>query len=60
MKYQAILTKSTTDQIKSKIMNTEYCQIVLDVYIKPEDYARFITRFFNDAFEIDLPEGGEE
>lgn len=40
-------------------MNTEYCQIVLDVYITPEQYAKFITKYFSEQFEIDLPTGKE-
>lgn len=56
MKYQAILAKTTTDQIKSKIMSPEYVQLVVDVYMTPEQYAKFVTKYFEESFAIILPE----
>lgn len=56
MKYSAVLSKTTTDQVKSKIMSPEYVQLVLDVYMTPQAYADFMSRYFEDSFEIILPE----
>lgn len=53
--YQAILSKTTKDDVKSKIKSTEYVELVLDVYMCPQDYARFMEQYFEESFEIGLP-----
>lgn len=54
MTYRAILSKTTTDQIKSKLLSTELAQIVLDVYMTPKQYAELITKYFESELVIEM------
>ena len=56
MKYQASLSKSKEGQIKSKVVSTELCQIVLDLTMTPRQYANFVSKFFDDEFTIEIKE----
>lgn len=51
---RAILSKTTTDQIKSKQLSPELCQLVLDVYITPQEYASIIQNFYDKEFVIEF------
>ncbi len=54
MTYRAILSKTTTDQIKSKLLSTELAQIVLDVYMTPKQYAELIEMSFEKELEVEI------
>lgn len=54
MKYTAILSKTTTDQVKSKIPSPQLVMLTLDVYMKPEEYARLITEYFEREMTIEI------
>lgn len=54
MKFKAILSRSTTDQVKSKLLSPQACQLVFDVYMRPEEFAELVNEFFDYEFEIEL------
>lgn len=54
MKFESVLSRTTTDQIKSKIMSPDHAQIVLDVYMTPREYAELLEKYFEDSFLIEI------
>ena len=52
MKFQAVLSKTSTDVMKSKQMSNHLVQIVLDAYITPEQWAEFVSKFYDVEFEV--------
>jgi len=52
--YRAVLSKTTTDQIKSKVMSPELTQLVFDVYMTPTEYAELITKYFESELKIEI------
>lgn len=51
---KAILSKTTTDQIKSKVLSPEVSQLVLDVYITPSELAKIIETYYEKEMELDI------
>lgn len=49
-KFKAVLSRTTTDMMKSKLRSVDLVELVLDCYMKPEEFARLI----NDHFEKEL------
>lgn len=49
---KAILSKTTTDLHRSKLLSPQLVQLVLDVYMTPQEYAEIITRYDNEEFDI--------
>jgi len=56
MKIKAILSRTTTDKIKSRILSDELAELVLECYIKPEDFAKLIKDYFDKEFWIEIKE----
>ncbi len=56
MKFRAILSRSTSDIIKSKVMSQQHSQIVLDVYMTPKQFAELIEKYFEEEFQIEVKE----
>ena len=54
MKYTAVLSKSTTDQIKSKILSPQVVNLVLDVYMTPEQYAKLVSKYFEEELLLEI------
>lgn len=54
MKFTAILAKTTTDMMKSKILSGELSQLVLDVYMTPQDFAELISQYNEEEFIIEI------
>ena len=54
MKFQAVLSKTTTDMIKSKMLSPQVTQVVLDVYMSPEQWAEFVNKFYDVGFEVEV------
>lgn len=54
MTYRAIFSKTTTDQIKSKIMSPELCQLTFDVYMSPKEYAELLEKYFEEEFLVEI------
>jgi hypothetical protein len=52
MKFTAILSKTTTDNIKSKLRSNQLAELVFEVYTTPTEYARFVEKFYDKEFEI--------
>lgn len=57
-KYPAAFSRTTGDQVKSKIMSPEYVQLTLDVYMSPRQYAELLEKYFEKSFTITIE--GEE
>lgn len=53
---KAILSKSTTDIIKSKILSPQLSQLVFDVYISPTEFAEIVEKYDQKEFEIEIKE----
>lgn len=51
---RAILSKTTSDMHKSKLMSPQLVQLVLDVYMTPQEYAELITKYDNVDFEVTI------
>jgi len=54
MKFQAVLSKTSTDVMKSKQMSNVLTQIVLDAYLTPDQWAEFITKFYDKEIEVEV------
>ena len=53
MKFKAILARTTTDMIKSKIKSPELVELVLDVYMTPEEFAK-LMKLFDIEFTVEI------
>lgn len=51
---KAILAKTTTDIIKSKIRSPQLFELVLEVYGTPQQFADIITKYDNKEMEIEI------
>lgn len=51
---KAILAKSSTDQHKSKIQNTEVQLLCLEVYISPTELAEILETYEQQEFEVEI------
>ena len=54
MKFKAVLSKTTTDSLKSKLKSNELVELVLDIYMTPKEYAELITKNFEKEFTIEI------
>lgn len=54
MKFQAVLSKTTTDMMKSKQLSPDVVQLVLDVYMSPEQWAEFVSKFYDKEVEVEV------
>ncbi len=54
MKFQAVLSKTSTDILKSKQMSNVLVQVVLDAYLSPSEWADFITKFYDKEIEVEV------
>jgi len=54
MKIKAILSRTTTDKIKSRILSDELAELVFECYIKPENFAKLIKDYFDKEFWIEI------
>ena len=57
MRARAILSRTTSDMIKSKVLSPDLVQLVLDCYMKPEEYAKLINEYFSKEFVIEINDG---
>jgi len=57
MKIKAVLAKTTTDKIKSKILSNELAELVFECYLKPEEFAKIVDKYFDKEFEIEIKDG---
>ena len=53
---KAILSKSTTDIMKSKILSPQLSQLVIDVYISPSEFAEIVEKYDQKEFDITISE----
>ena len=57
MKFRAVLARTTTDQIKSKVLSPDLTQIVLDCYMTPQEYAELLSQCFEKEFVVEVHDG---
>ena len=49
---KAILSLTTKDEIKSRVMSPHLSQLVFDVYITPTEFAKIIEKYDGKEFEV--------
>lgn len=54
MKLRAILARTTADKIKSKILSPDICEVVLEVYMTPDQFSQLVTKYFESEFEVEI------
>lgn len=54
MKFQAVLSKTSTDSMKSKQLSNTLVQIVLDAYLSPSEWAVFVDKFYDKEMEVEI------
>ena len=54
MKKQAILARTTTDIIKSKILGPQVSQLVFEVYMTPSEFGELITKYLDREFILEI------
>lgn len=54
MKLRTILARTTSDKIKSKILSPGLCEVVLEVYMTPEQFSQLVTKYFEAEFEVEI------
>lgn len=57
---KAILSKTTTDMVKSKIKSPRLAELVLEVYISPTEFAKIIEKYDDKVFEIEFKDSAGE
>lgn len=60
MKYKAILSQTTRDYIKSRILAEGLSQVVLDVYMTSEEFAKLVSTFMGEEFEVTFNKDGQK
>jgi len=56
MKLRAILARTTTDMMKSKVRSPELVELVLEVYMTPAQFAEIISNYFEKEFVVEIKE----
>lgn len=51
---RAILSKTSLDKIKSKILSQDISELVFEVYISPKEFASIIEQFHDQEIELSL------
>ena len=54
MKFKAILSRYNNDNMKSKIMNEQHVQLVLDAYMNPAQFAELIETYNEIDFFVEV------
>ena len=54
VRFKAILSRTTTDQVKSKVLSPELCQLVLDCYLSPSEFAQLLEKYFEREFVVEV------
>lgn len=54
MKLKAVMSKTTTDMLKSKQRSKDLVELVLDIYCSPEQWAEFVSKYFDVEFEVEV------
>jgi hypothetical protein len=53
-KFKAVFARTTTDKMKSKIHSMQLVELVLDCYMKPDEFARLIKEKFEKEMIIEI------
>lgn len=53
---KAILSKSTTGNLRSKILDPKYntCELILEIQCTPSEFAKLITEYDEESFDITI------
>lgn len=60
MKYKSILSQTTRDYVKSRILSEGLSQVVLDVYMSPQEFADLIAKFMGEEIEVEFKKANGE
>jgi len=52
--FNAVLTRTTADLVKSRILSPQSFQLVLDCYGSPDEFAAILNEFYEDEIIISL------
>lgn len=58
MTLTCVLSKTTTDMIKSRTLSKELSQLVLDCYMTPSEFAKIINDYYESDFTITINDTG--
>ncbi|MBC7076716.1 MAG: hypothetical protein H5T92_00145 [Synergistales bacterium] len=58
LRFRAILSRTTTDQVKSKVLSPDLCQLVLDCYLSPSEFAQLLEQYFEKEFVVEVKDEG--
>jgi hypothetical protein len=55
---KAILSKSATGNLRSKILDPKYntAELVLEVYLTPQEFADIVKKYDDREFQVDIKE----
>lgn len=51
---RAVLARTTTDKIKSRILSPRLAELVFEAYIEPKEFAEIIQKYDEDEFELTI------
>jgi len=54
MKLTAILARTTTDKVKSKLLSPGLAEITFECYIEPEEFAKLINEYFDKELNVEI------
>lgn len=54
MEFEAVLSRTMSDVVKSKQMSPQLVQLVLDVYMTPDEWAMIMNKFWGKKFKLEL------
>ena len=57
---KAILSKTTSDLIKSKIKSPRLSELVFEVYISPSEFGRIIEEYDDKVFELEIKKSEDQ
>lgn len=52
--YEAVLSKTSTDKVKSRLLSPLLSELTFDVYCDPSDFSRIIQTLYDQTFTIKL------
>jgi hypothetical protein len=53
-KFKAVLARTTTDRMKSKLLSKQLVELVLDCYMHPDEFARLVKEKFEKEMIVEI------
>lgn len=54
MKFKAVLSRTTTDKMKCKLVSPELGELVFDAYMTPDQFADLVKKYYEEEFTIEI------